>query len=110
MPNYVRTRSSLFAKVRIIQRVKPAVTLATSTVGRFMVLNLPVFVFKVSKKANIRNRYNQVLQLTQDTIWGSDKNTRKHHIQESKEVSPFPAGDHKAAINRQETMTNTEHK
>ena len=25
----------------------------------------------------------------------SDKNTRKHHIQESQEVSPFPIGDHK---------------
>ena len=27
----------------------------------------------------------------------SDKSTRKHHIQESQEVSPFPTGDHKAA-------------
>ena len=31
----------------------------------------------------------------------SDKNNRKHNSQESKEVSPFPAGDHKAARNRQ---------
>ena len=31
----------------------------------------------------------------------SDKNTRKHNTQESKEVSPFQAGDHKAARNRQ---------
>ena len=30
-------------------------------------------------------------------MWESDKNTRKHHIQESQEVSPFAAGDHKAA-------------
>ena len=28
-----------------------------------------------------------------DTIWESDKNTRKHHTQESQEVGPFPAGD-----------------
>ena len=36
--------------------------------------------------------------MTQDIIWeGSDKNTRKYHIQESQEVSPFPTGDHKAA-------------
>ena len=28
---------------------------------------------------------------------GNDKNTRKHITQESKEVSPLPAGDHKAA-------------
>ena len=33
----------------------------------------------------------------------SDKNTRKHHIQESEEASPFPASDHRAARNRQET-------
>ena len=29
---------------------------------------------KVRKKAKIRNRYNQVPHLTQDTIWESDKN------------------------------------
>ena len=48
--------------------------------------------------------------LTQDTIWESDKNTRKHHIQESQEVSPFPAGDHKTAMNRQDSTTGTKHK
>ena len=43
------------------------------------------------------NRYNQVPHLTRDTNWESDKNTRKHHTQESQEVSLFPSGDHKAA-------------
>ena len=43
--------------------------------------------------------------LDQDTTWKSHKNTRKHHIQESQEVSLFPAGDH-----RQDNMTNTKHK
>ena len=62
---------------------------------------------KVSKKAKIRNRYNQVPHLAQDTTWKSDKNTRKHHIHESQEASPFPAGDHKAAMIRQESITNT---
>ena len=47
-----------------------------------------------SKEANIRNWYNQVPHLTQDTIWESDKNTRKNHTQEGQEVSLFPAGDH----------------
>ena len=28
----------------------------------------------------------------------------------SHEVSPFPAGDHKVAMNRRESMTNTRHK
>ena len=62
---------------------------------------------KVSKKAKIRNRYNQVPHLTQDTIWESVKNTQK---QESQEASPFPAGDHKAVMNRQESMTNINNK
>ena len=31
--------------------------------------------------AKIRNRYNHVPHLTQDTVWESDKYTRKHQIQ-----------------------------
>ena len=54
------------------------------------------------RKAKIRNWYNQVQHLTQDIIWESDKNTRKHHIQESQEVSPFPT----AAGIRAKTNTN----
>ena len=56
------------------------------------------------------NRYNQVTHLTKDTTWESDKNTIKHNIQESQEASPFPGGDHKVAMNRQESMTNMKHK
>ena len=40
------------------------------------------------KTAEIRNRCNQVIRLTQVTILQSDKNTRKHHIPESQELSP----------------------
>ena len=65
---------------------------------------------KARKKVKIRNRHNQVPHLTQDTTWESDKNTRKHHTQESQEASPFPAGDHKAAMNRQDSTTDTKHK
>ena len=54
----------------------------------------------------LRNRYNQVPYLTKDTT-RENENTQKHHIQECQEVSPFQAGDHKAAINRQDSMTNT---
>ena len=64
-------------------------------------------VIKVSKEAKIRNRFNQVPHLTQDTIWESDKNTIKHNIQENQDASHLPAGDSKAAMNRQESMTNT---
>ena len=66
-------------------------------------------VNKVSKKAKIRKRYNQVTHLTQDTTWKSDKNTI-NITNKSQEASPFAAGDHKAAMNRCESMTNTNHK
>ena len=62
---------------------------------------------EVRNKAKIRSRYNQVPHLTQDTTWQSDKNTGKHHIQKGQEVSPFPAGNHKAAMNRHDRMTDT---
>ena len=38
------------------------------------------------------------------------QNIRKHHIQESQEVNPFTAGDHKAATNRRDSVTDTKHK
>ena len=60
---------------------------------------------KVTKAAKIRNRYNQVPHITKKTTLKSDKNTIKRHTQESQEVSPFQAGDHKAVMNRQESMT-----
>ena len=65
----------------------------------------PELDMEVSKKAKIMNQYNQVPRLAQDTTLESDKNTRKHHIQESQEISLFLAGDHKAGC-----MTNTKHK
>ena len=68
-------------------------------------------ILKVKKKTKIRNLYNQVPHLTRDTIWGSDKNTSKHHTKESQEVSPFQTGDHKAAMNRHGSIikTNVKH-
>ena len=60
---------------------------------------------KVSKKAKISNRYNQVIHQTQDTTWEKDK-IKKHRIQESQEANPFLEDDHKAAMNVQESMTN----
>ena len=53
----------------------------------------------VSKGAKTRNRYNQVPHLTQDTN-GKVTNSQLDTINESQEVSPFPAGDNKAHINR----------
>ena len=64
---------------------------------------------KVSTTTNIRKRYNQVPHLTQDTIWESNKNTI-NITNKSQEVRHFPAGDHKAAMKRRESMSNTRHK
>ena len=61
-----------------------------------------MFLWKVSKGAKIRNRYNQVPHLTQDTN-GKVTNSQLGTTNESQEVSPFPAGDYsyyKAHINR----------
>ena len=55
-------------------------------------------IVKVSKGAKIRNRYNQVPHLTQDT---DGKVTN-----ESQEVRPFSAGDHKAQRNRRAQRHN----
>ena len=64
---------------------------------------------KVRKAAKIMNRYNQVLHMTQDTTRESDK-TQLNITNKSQEVSPFLAGDHKAAMTRRESITNTRHK
>ena len=60
---------------------------------------------EVRKGAKIRNRYNQVPHLTQDT---NEKvtNSQLYTTSESQEVSPFPAGDHKAQINRRTQRHN----
>ena len=74
--------------------------------------DLAEFRTKVSKGAKIRNRYNQVPHLTQDTS-GKVTNSQLDTTNESQEISPFPAGDHKAHINRRaqrHSKHNTEQK
>ena len=62
---------------------------------------------KVSKVAKIRNRYNQVPHLILDTN-GKVTNSQLDTSNESQEVSPFPAGDHEAHINRRaQNIANT---
>ena len=63
---------------------------------------------KVSKGAKIRNRYNHVPHLTQDTN-RKVTNSQLDTTNESQEVSPFQAGDHKAHINRR-TQRHSKHK
>ena len=57
------------------------------------------WAIEVRKVVKIRNRYNQVPHLAQDTN-GKVTNSQIDTTNESQEVSPFPAGDHKAHINR----------
>ena len=62
---------------------------------------------KVGKGAKIRNRFNQVPHLTQNTN-GKVTNSQLDTTNESQEISPFPAGDHKAQSNRRaQDIANT---
>ena len=103
-------------------RLCPAMSANTSKLALFYMCKLPVTqllllsvtfipysLMKVRKTARIRNRYNQVPYLTQDTKWESKKITI-NITNESQEVSRLPSGDHKAAINRRESMTHARHK
>ena len=63
---------------------------------------------KVSKGAKTRNRYNQVPHLNQDTN-KKVTNSQLDTTNESQEVSPFPAGDHNALINRR-VQRHSKHK
>ena len=74
----------------------------------YLLLCPGLFIIKVSKGAKIRNRYNQVPHLTQDTN-GKVTDLQSDTTNESQEVSPFPAGDHKAHINRR-TQRHSKHK
>ena len=56
-----------------------------------------MFLIKVRKAAKIRNRYNQVPHLTQDTTWERDKNT--NITNKSQEVS------NKTVRNRRKSTT-----
>ena len=63
---------------------------------------------RVSKGAKIRNRYNQVPHPTKDTN-GKVTNSQLYTTNKSQEVSPFPAGDHKAHVNRR-AQRHSKHK
>ena len=79
-------------------------TITRQRYGNFYLM-LDIRSIKVSKGAKIRNRYNQVQQLTQDTN-GKVTSSQLDTTNESQEVSPFQAGDHKARTYKQ-TRTKT---
>ena len=60
---------------------------------------------EVGKREKIRTRYNQADRLTQDT--NAKVTTSQLDItNESQEVIPFQAGDHKASINKRARKHN----
>ena len=63
---------------------------------------------KVRKRAKIRYRYNQAPHLPQDTN-GKVTTSQLDITNESQEVSPLPAGDHKASINRRTRRHQKKH-
>ena len=65
---------------------------------------LELLLSKVRKKGKIRLDTTKNHNLIQDTILESDK-TQESITQESQGVSPFPAGDHKTARNRHDSIT-----
>ena len=71
-------------------------------------IHVNTYICILSKGAKIRNRYNQVQHLTQDTN-GKVTNLQLDTTNESQEVSPFLAGDHKAHINRR-AQRHSKHK
>ena len=82
-------------------------------IGRHLRLAIDAFLWiglseehKVSKGAKIRSRYNQVPHPTQDTN-GKVTNSQLDTTNESQEVSPFPAGDREAHINRRAQRHST---
>ena len=66
---------------------------------------LQILSFKKRKRAKIRKRYNQEPHLTQDTN-GKVTHSQLDITNKSQDVSPFPAGDHKASINRRARKHN----
>ena len=71
-----------------------------------VIIKKRLILVKVSKEAKIR--INTIkCQTSPRTPHGKLTKTRKHYIQESQEGSHFTVGDYKAAMNRQESIINT---
>ena len=62
-------------------------------------------LIQIGEGAKIRNRYNQIAHLTQDTNRKAT-NSQLDTTNESQERSTFPAGDPKAHINRRAQRHN----
>ena len=85
-----------FIKIKFVNKQIKFINLPRIFKGK--ALSLPL-LSKVRKRAKIRNRYNQVPHLTQDTN-GKVSTSQLDITNESQEVSLFPAGDLKVSTNR----------
>ena len=75
-----RKNSLVYKQFRLFHQLLPLLSICLYVVSqRVAGLIQLIFHMKRRKWAKNRNQYNQVPHLTQDTIWQSDKNTRKHH-------------------------------
>ena len=85
------------------------VSLSTSEINENMEKSLAAHICSQSKKGG-KDQASIQSSTTHDpdTTWESDKNI--NITNKSQEVSPFPAGDHKAAMNRCESMKNASYK
>ena len=118
---YVIANNSHFTSPSLLQKTKLktlcvlVVKLKTISTSFLSVTNtiafeatcLPVYLpfVKVRKRAKISNQYNQAPYLTQDTN-GKVTTSQLDITNESQDVSPFPAGDHNASINRRARKHN----
>ena len=103
-PPHSTDKTTLVIKVRKVKKIRIRYKQVTH-----LIKDTTLESDKVRKEAKIRKQYNQVPHLTHDTSWESNENTI-NITNKSQEVSPFPAGDHKAAMNRRKSMRNTRHK
>ena len=104
-PNKILRRYILSQKTTLIS----VLNRSTYQPNLLWLIVLPMFLCKVRKMTKVMKRSNQAPHPTQDTTRESNKNTI-NITNKSQEVSPFPAGDHKAVNTRRESIRNTRHK
>ena len=105
---YLLSLKGTFTENSMTPEVSKCESFQSKATSKYYVLSIAKSTVKVSKGAKIKNRYNQVPHLTQDTN-GKVTNSQLDTTNESQELSPFPAGDHKLHINRR-AQRHSKHK
>ena len=67
-------------------------------------------IYNYDHKSKNRGKDHKSIQSCTTPDQGHHTAKLQKHNKNHTQVSPFPAGDNKAAMNRQESMTNTKHK